>query len=487
MHELINYFATAPDWHRVAILAGSIFLFWNVENVFALTLNYKKWKHARTNAMFIFPAIPVQALLGYLLVKIIDFNTLNQVGLIYWIPGLAENPLMVFLISFLFLDFCEYVYHLAMHKSDSLWRFHVVHHSDDIVDTSTVLREHPGETFIRLAFLLVWVASCGVPFWALIFRQFIQIASNVFAHSNYRLSEKANKYIGLVFITPNIHHVHHHYKQPFTDHNYGDVLSIWDRMFGTFTRLAASKTVFGIDTYLKEIQTAKFKDLAFMPFANKKAAGKAFVVERSFVIKALIISGLLIGSTFFATAQQNPWKFIKEKDGVKVFYRASVSGNINEVKITTTFETLSNPLITTLTDVNNYPKWVYGASDSRLVKQLAPLEMEYYNKIDFPWPLTDRDVVVHSKIERNPKTGVITSTSSARPKNLPLQDGYVRIKLFESRWLFTPKPNGIIEGEYTFTSDPSGNIPSWAVNLALDEGPVTTIINFKKILKQENI
>jgi sterol desaturase/sphingolipid hydroxylase (fatty acid hydroxylase superfamily) len=211
----------------------------------------------------------VQALLGFLLVKIIDFDTLNQVGLVYWIPTLAENPLMVFLVSFIFLDFCEYVYHLAMHKFDLLWRFHVVHHSDNIVDTSTVLREHPGETFIRLAFLLVWVAICGVLFWALIFRQFTQIASNVFAHLNYRPSEKINKYVGLVFVTLNIYHAHHHYKQTFTDHKYGYVPSIWDRIFGTFTRLAASKTVFGIDTYLKEVKIAKFKNLALMPFIDK--------------------------------------------------------------------------------------------------------------------------------------------------------------------------------------------------------------------------
>lgn len=146
--------------------------------------------------------------------------------------------------------------------------FHAVHHSDHVVDVSTTFREHPGENIIRLGFTLVWVFVSGTVFWGLMLRQMIQAAATLFAHMNYRLPEKADAVVGLLFITPNLHQVHHHYKQPYTDCNYGDVLSVWDRLFGTFKRLPASKLVFGVDTYMHQKETGSFLSLIKIPFGK---------------------------------------------------------------------------------------------------------------------------------------------------------------------------------------------------------------------------
>ncbi len=120
-----------------------------------------------------------------------------------------------------------------MHKIKTLWRFHLVHHSDNTVDISTTLREHPVENIVRLSFTLLWVMLSGAFFWAILLRQIIQVFTTMFAHINYRLPEKLDNIIGFVFITPNLHQVHHHYQMPYTDSNYGDVLSIWDRLYDT--------------------------------------------------------------------------------------------------------------------------------------------------------------------------------------------------------------------------------------------------------------
>lgn len=267
MNFLIDYFSNAPDWHRVLILTTSIFLFWNIENFSGVTGNYQKWKHALLNAFFAFPAIPVQLLLGFILLKAIDFDVKSHFGLMNWLPPI-KNQLFIFLITFVVLDFCEYAYHILMHHVKTLWKFHLVHHSDTVVDVSTTLREHPGETFIRLSFLVIWVFLSGASFWALIFRQFIQIVSNVFAHANFRLPKKTDRIVGWLFITPNLHHVHHHYQQPYTDSNYGDVLSIWDRIFGTFRELEAHETVFGVDTHMAIEENANIKNLILMPLGE---------------------------------------------------------------------------------------------------------------------------------------------------------------------------------------------------------------------------
>ena len=280
MDKLIAYFTTIPDSHRIMMLTGSIFLFWNIENILPVTFNYKKWKHAGVNVLFIFPAAIVQAVLGWALVKTLDWEAVTHWGILQNVPFIAENPLIMLIVSFVALDFCEYVYHVLMHKFKTLWMFHLVHHADRVVDVSSTLREHPGETFIRLSFLILWIFILGVPFWALLCRQFIQIASNVFAHANFRLPEKVDKIVSLVFVTPNMHHVHHHFEVPYTDTNYGDILSIWDRMFGTFSTLSAEKVTFGVDTYMNIEENANFINLIKIPFQEYRPNPKSAILPK---------------------------------------------------------------------------------------------------------------------------------------------------------------------------------------------------------------
>jgi sterol desaturase/sphingolipid hydroxylase (fatty acid hydroxylase superfamily) len=269
MQTLQTYFENQPDSHRIAVLTLSILIFWNIENIISLNFNYKKWRHALTNSFFTLTDAPVQFMLGIVLTYSTAWVTSHHWGLIYKLS--IKSAVYQCIVAFIALDFLEYVYHVLMHKVKRLWMFHLVHHSDRVVDTSTVLREHPFETAIRLTFLALWVFITGAGFWMILARQFIQVISNVFAHANFRLPEKIDRLVGTVFITPNLHHVHHHYQQPFTDSNYGDVLSIWDHIFGTFRRLDASKVVFGVDTCMNTQENAVFKNLIFIPFGEYRS------------------------------------------------------------------------------------------------------------------------------------------------------------------------------------------------------------------------
>lgn len=263
---MIDFIQSAPDEIRVAVLMISLALLWNAEN---LTLHYNKWQHARKNAMFILTAAPVQFVLGMAFTSVFHWNQLHHHGLLSWIP-FHGSLLIEFAVTFILLDLFEYFYHVLMHKYKILWRFHLVHHSDEVVDVSSTLREHPGETAIRLMFTLLWVAVSGATFWALMLRQFIQIFSNVLAHSNLRLPPKTDRVLAWIFVTPNLHHVHHHDTQPYTDMNFGDVLSIWDRMFGTFGRLEADQVHFGIDSCTDESELNRFSKLLTLPFNSLK-------------------------------------------------------------------------------------------------------------------------------------------------------------------------------------------------------------------------
>lgn len=273
MKNLIHAIINAPDELQILFFTATLFISWHIETIAGLTNNYKKWAHASLNAKFIFSNLPFQFLIGLAYTIVVHWTTTHHFGLIYSTPFIKNNW-SVFIYSFILLDLGEYLYHLLMHKIKRLWMFHVVHHSDLVVDVSTSLREHPGENIIRNAITLIWVFCTGIPFWALLFRQIIQTISNVFAHLNCRLPEKLDRWVGYIFITPNLHHVHHHYMQPYTDCNYGDVFSFWDRIFGTFCRLPSSKIIFGVDSFMDSKDNGKYISLVKMPFGKYRKSPK---------------------------------------------------------------------------------------------------------------------------------------------------------------------------------------------------------------------
>ncbi|MDP4284372.1 MAG: sterol desaturase family protein [Bacteroidota bacterium] len=267
MYLFINFITHSSDQIQLILFVCTLFLCWNIENIAALSLDYKKWKHAFLNARFILTNSPIQLLMGIAFVSTMQLTAKHHFGLAYYFPTF-HSQFLLFVVTFLLLDLGEYFYHVIMHKVKRLWMFHLVHHTDKVVDVSTTLREHPGENIIRLSFTLLWVFLSGAVFWALVLRQIIQVFTTLFAHMNYRLPNKMDSILGALFITPNLHQVHHHYQQPYTDSNYGDVLSIWDRLFGTFKKLPPENVVFGVDTHMENEDNSNFRSLFKLPFGK---------------------------------------------------------------------------------------------------------------------------------------------------------------------------------------------------------------------------
>jgi sterol desaturase/sphingolipid hydroxylase (fatty acid hydroxylase superfamily) len=270
MHYLQQFFGEGQNLAQI-LLFGIVFLFcWNLEHFFGVSKDYNKWKHSLTNLMFMIPGGIMQLLLGIVFVKVLLLENAQGIG---FLPkfGFTSNFSQI-LISFVFLDLCYWLYHFLMHKIKFAWRFHAVHHSDHVMNVTTSLREHPGETIIRLGHYMLAVWFLGPYFWIVTLHQFVQITSKIIVHSNWRLPDTVDRYVSMLFLTPNMHHVHHHYEQPYTDSNFGDLLSIWDRMFGTFHYLPKEEVVFGLDVEVFEDpknKEMKFKGLMSVPFTKK--------------------------------------------------------------------------------------------------------------------------------------------------------------------------------------------------------------------------
>jgi sterol desaturase/sphingolipid hydroxylase (fatty acid hydroxylase superfamily) len=132
-------------------------------------------------------------------------------------------------------SFVQYWVHRAGHQIPLLWGWHRIHHTDTQLDATTGLRHHPFESMLDyLAFLLPVLLLA--PSAAGVLGYFIlSIAFAMFTHfPPHWLPAKWDRAISYVLMTPRLHQLHHSTWQPETDTNYGNVLNIWDRLFGTF-------------------------------------------------------------------------------------------------------------------------------------------------------------------------------------------------------------------------------------------------------------
>ena len=250
-NSLLEHFQTLEQrpLERMIILVGGLLLFWIIEGAIPLLpLRYKKNKlrHAGVNFVFTVLHLIIHTGLAVLIIMLAGWCLHNGFGLVYWFHA---GVLMTILIGVLALDFSSWMVHWVMHKIPLLWRFHLIHHSDTNVDVTTGLRHHPGDSILRGVFFIIFIFISGAPMYSVMIYQTLVVISTAFTHANIRLPKNLDRVLGYVFISPNMHKVHHHWKQPYTDTNYGAVFSFWDRLLGTFGRLDVNDIRYGLDRY----------------------------------------------------------------------------------------------------------------------------------------------------------------------------------------------------------------------------------------------
>jgi len=192
---------------------------------------------------------------------------------------------------------------------------------------------------------------------------------------------------------------------------------------------------------------------------------------------------LFLTCIFSKPLSAQDWNFRHETNGVKVYQRSSSSGQ--ELKLVTQFSCNLSSLVALFNNVTEYPRWGYKVKNTRMVSRISDNEFIFYQQFDFPWPLSDRDVIMHAVIRQDPDTRVVTLQSSAAPDQLPEYSDFVRVRKAFVRWTLVPLPNNQVQAEYWLNTDPGGLLPDWTVNMAADSGPVQTVQNMKKILSEE--
>ena len=275
MSQIVDFFADVPLIFRTGILLGGIVMFWILEGIIPLySFNYKKGRHAFLNLLFTTTTAIIGFGFAFLLLKSTEIVNENKFGFIH----LFDFPIVFqVIISLLILDLIgAYLVHLIEHKVPWMWKFHVVHHSDKNVDVTTGLRHHPGETVFRILFTILGVYVSGASIGMVMLYQSISVLFAHITHANISLPKNLDRIVSYILVTPNMHKVHHHFKLPLTDTNYGNIFSIWDRLFGTYSYVDDSKSiVYGIDTHINDKKIDSFSDLLLIPFKKIKKTNQS--------------------------------------------------------------------------------------------------------------------------------------------------------------------------------------------------------------------
>jgi sterol desaturase/sphingolipid hydroxylase (fatty acid hydroxylase superfamily) len=206
-----------------------------------------RWLHAVRNlGIAVFNTAALGLIFGAITVTIAKWTTQNHYGLLH-VVGLTST--IQFVLALVLLDGWMYFWHRANHVVPLLWRFHRMHHSDRQMDVTTATRFHLGEHIGASVLRLGLIPLLGLEIWNLVVYESLVFAVIQFHHADISIGQ-GDRCLRLFIVTPDMHKVHHSDRQPETDSNYSTVLSIWDRLAGTFRMRSDPKTiVFGLQEF----------------------------------------------------------------------------------------------------------------------------------------------------------------------------------------------------------------------------------------------
>ena len=242
-----------------------IVVFYTMEQVLSTAFKFKKRpQHLFHNALFFGAVFIANYFFATFQVFCINWFNEREVGLFY----LFEIPLLVkLLIGVALFDMTTYWFHRMAHKIPLLWRLHRVHHSDTTMDSTTYFRIHPLEILVFGTANIIGAAIFGLDLMTMTLYFFILIPFALLEHTNFIIPRWVDITLGWIFVTPNMHKVHHEQDRHYTDSNFADIFIVWDRLFGTYKYLPVKDIKFG----LKEFDEDKKQTFLYQmksPFIN---------------------------------------------------------------------------------------------------------------------------------------------------------------------------------------------------------------------------
>jgi sterol desaturase/sphingolipid hydroxylase (fatty acid hydroxylase superfamily) len=261
--------------HEIGIRLGAyigIFSLMAIWELFAprRTLAVSKWMRWTNNlGLVFFNTLILRVLFPVAAVGVAVFANNNGWGLLNYFR--ISYPLAI-VLSVVALDLVIYFQHVLMHAVPTLWRLHRVHHADLDYDVTTGSRFHPLEIVLSMLIKFCVILILGAPAIGVLIFEVVLNAMAMFNHGNVGLPLRFDRVLRLLVVTPDMHRVHHSIEEDEANSNFGFNLSLWDRLFGTYThqpREGHAGMKVGIYQYREPKQVALLPGMLALPFVGK--------------------------------------------------------------------------------------------------------------------------------------------------------------------------------------------------------------------------
>jgi sterol desaturase/sphingolipid hydroxylase (fatty acid hydroxylase superfamily) len=259
------------DQIRLSIFLGVLVLMLVLESLVPRhpTVDSKLRRFAINFSLTGFNVLLVRWLLGGAAVGMAHFAGQQGWGLLNYLDW---SVVMEMTVGIVFLDLMIYLQHVVLHMIPFFWRFHKVHHSDLDLDVSSGFRFHPLEILGSMIYKLGLVAALGPSVMTVVVFEAILSGMAQFTHSNIKLPLGLDRTLRWLFVTPDMHRIHHSVEVNETNSNYGFNVSLWDRLLGTYITDGLKpqpEIVIGIPEY-RTPQQVSLARLVVMPFQSMR-------------------------------------------------------------------------------------------------------------------------------------------------------------------------------------------------------------------------
>lgn len=181
---------------------------------------------------------------------------------------------------------------------------------------------------------------------------------------------------------------------------------------------------------------------------------------------------------------QYDWKPEKSKDGINVFLSEVKGSSFKAVKVECTLSGTYTKLISLLTNIDGFQKWIYHNKQSSLLKKNSPLDYIYYSETRMPVPFANRDVIIRMQLKTDSLPRFLTIQGIHQEDFLPELPGRTRIPHYKASWKVTMPTSATIRIVYILEVDPGGSLPAWLANSFMEKGPLETFQNLAKELQK---
>ena len=177
------------------------------------------------------------------------------------------------------------------------------------------------------------------------------------------------------------------------------------------------------------------------------------------------------------------WRLEKDKNGIQVFSRITEESRFKQIKVLCEIDGTLSQLYAFLSDISSYTAVVYKTKEAYLLKQVSDRELFYYTETSLPWPVKNRDLLIHMTFLPDPGNKQLIIKAENAQGFVPVKPDKVRIPYWRSVWTVVKKSPSRLRIEYVFTVDPGGDLPVWLINLTAAMGPYASFINLEENLK----